>query len=155
VSALYQAHAAGLIRMAVVMLGERASAEDVVQEAFCGLYLHWSRLDDPAKSLSYVRSAVLNGCRSVLRRRARQRGVPADPPAASAEAGFLIGEEHREVVAALRKLPARQREALVLRFFAELDGPQIARVMGISQGTVKSTLSRGLAALAQLLGDSR
>jgi RNA polymerase sigma-70 factor (sigma-E family) len=155
VTALYQAHASGLIRIAVVMLGDRAAAEDVVQDAFCGLYRRWSHLADPDKSLPYVRSAVLNGCRSVLRREARHRGIPADPPAASAEAGALIGEEHREVAAALRRLPARQREALVLRFFLDLDGPQIAQSMGISEGTVKSTVSRGLAALAKLLGDDR
>src|ERR1700716_3779689 len=80
VTALYQAHAVGLIRLAVVMLGDRAAAEDAVQEAFCGLYRRWHGLSDPGKALSYVRSSVINGCRSALRRRhrygalARRRG---------------------------------------------------------------------------------
>src|SRR5260370_29742301 len=70
VTALYQAHALGLIRLAHIMLGDRASAEDVVQEAFCGLYRRWSALSDAATALPYVRASVLNGCRSLLRRRA-------------------------------------------------------------------------------------
>jgi DNA-directed RNA polymerase specialized sigma24 family protein len=73
VTGLYQAHALGLIRLGVVMLGDRAAAEDVVQEAFCGLFLHWARLTDPAKALPYLRSAVLNGCRSARRRQRRRR----------------------------------------------------------------------------------
>src|ERR1700691_381813 len=71
VTALYQAHAVGLIRLAIVMLGDRAAAEDVVQDAFFGLYRHWAGLAAPANALSYVRSAVLNRCRNALRDRAR------------------------------------------------------------------------------------
>jgi DNA-directed RNA polymerase specialized sigma24 family protein len=70
VTALYHAHALGLIRLAHIMLGDRTAAEDVVRDAFCGLYRHWSRLADQAKALPYVRSSVLNGCRSALRRTA-------------------------------------------------------------------------------------
>ena len=77
VTALYQAHALGLIRLAVVMLGDQPAAEDVVQEAFCGLYRRWHALSDTERALSYVRSSVINGCRSVLRRRVRQLTGPA------------------------------------------------------------------------------
>jgi RNA polymerase sigma-70 factor (sigma-E family) len=157
VTALYQAHALGLIRLAVVMLGDRPAAEDVVQEAFCGLYRHWHGLSDTGKALSYVRSSVINGCRSVLRRRARQAGgLAGDPPgesAESAESAALISEEHREVLIAIRRLPSRQREALVLRFYLDLDEDEIARSMRISRGTVKSTTSRALAALGRILGE--
>jgi RNA polymerase sigma-70 factor (sigma-E family) len=153
VTALYQAHALGLIRLAVVMLGDRASAEDVVQEAFCGLYRRWHGLSDPGKALSYVRSSVINGCRSVLRRQRRLVGPAGDPPGESAEAKALIGEEHREVLTAIRSLPARQREVLVLRFYLDLDEGEIAASMRISRGTVKSTTSRALAALGRLLGE--
>ena len=72
-TALYQAHALGLIRLAHIMLGDRPSAEDVVQEAFCGLYRRWSQLSDTGSALQYLRTSVLNGCRSVLRRRTGQR----------------------------------------------------------------------------------
>src|SRR6202034_617527 len=83
VTALYQTHAVGMIRLAVVMLGDRATAEDVVQEAFCGLYRRWSHLSDPAKSLFYVRSSVLNGCRTAIRKRARRIDTLLAEPAAA------------------------------------------------------------------------
>jgi RNA polymerase sigma-70 factor (sigma-E family) len=160
VTALYQAHGVGLIRLAVVMLGDRPAAEDVVQEAFCGLYRRWDHLDDPGNALRYLRSSVLNGCRSVLRNRGRlylRLGQePGRPDSVeSAESTALVGEEHRAVLAALRRLPDRQREALVLRFYLELSEAEIAQAMGISQGTVKSTVSRALAALGRLLGESQ
>jgi len=156
VTSLYREHAVGLLRLAVAMLGDRPAAEDVVQEAFCGLYRRWSHLSDPAKSLPYVRSAVLNGCRSVIRQRSRQDGrMAAEPAAASAEYDVLVGEEHRAVLRAVRTLPRRRREALMLRYFADLDVPEIARAMGISPGAVKSTLSRGIAALGLMLGDDQ
>ena len=158
VSALYEAHAVGLIRLAVVMLGDRPAAEDVVQEAFCGLYRRWDQLGDKGKALSYVRSATLNGCRSELRHRIRneRRGSPPASRAgtASAEHAALIGEEHDQVLGALRRLPDRQREALVLRFYLDLTEPEIAAAMGISHGTVKSTTSRALAALGRLLEEA-
>jgi RNA polymerase sigma-70 factor (sigma-E family) len=159
VTALYQAHALGLIRLAHVMLGDRSAAEDVVQEAFCGLYQRWDQLADRDKALPYVRSAVLNGSRSVLRRQGtRSRpnllappGAPAE--AASAEAAVLSGEERRDVMRALRQLPDRQREVLVLRFYLDLSEAEIARDMQISQSTVRSTAHRGLTALGRLLGE--
>jgi RNA polymerase sigma-70 factor (sigma-E family) len=155
VTALYQAHALGLIRLAVVMLGDRPAAEDAVQEAFCGLYRRWHHLSDPGKALSYVRSSVINSCRTVLRRRRRQAGLAGDPPGESAEALALVGEEHRQVLTAIRRLPARQREVLVLRFYLDLDEGEIAASMRISRGTVKSTTSRALAALGRILGEEQ
>jgi len=155
VTELYQAHAVGLIRLAIVMLGERTAAEDVVQDAFLGLYRHWGRLSDPAKALGYVRSAVLNGCRSVLRARGRPRHLAAVALAGdaveSAEAAALVSEQHQAVLAAIRALPGRQREALVMRYYADLSEAEIARAMGVSRGTVKSTTSRAVAALARML----
>jgi RNA polymerase sigma-70 factor (sigma-E family) len=160
VTALYQVHAVGLIRLAVVMLGERPAAEDVVQDAFCALYRRWEHLADTGKALSYARSSILNGCRSELRRRIRNERRAAREPGpadtASAEVVALVGEEHREVLGALLRLPRRQREALVLRFYLDLSEPEIAASMGISPGTVKSTTSRALSALGRLLeGNSR
>jgi DNA-directed RNA polymerase specialized sigma24 family protein len=68
VTALYRSHALGLTRMAFIMLGDRQSAEDVVQEAFCGLFRAWDRLPDEANVLGYLRVSVVNGCRTVIRR---------------------------------------------------------------------------------------
>jgi RNA polymerase sigma-70 factor (sigma-E family) len=153
VTALYQAHALGLTRLAHVMLGDKPSAEDVVQEAYCGLYRNWARLADPAAALPYLRASVLNGCRSVIRwRRLRASKTLYEPAAASAESVVLTGEEHRSVLAALRKLPARQREVLTMRFYLHVSDEEIAQVMGISPSTVRSTSHRALAALGRMLG---
>ena len=153
VTALYQAHALGLIRLAVVMLGDRAAAEDVVQEAFCGLYRRWNQLSDTDKALSYVRSSVINGCRSALRKRRLPLRLRWEPAGESAESAVLISEEHQEVLAAMRRLPVRQREAVVLRFYLDLGEEEIAASMRVTRGTVKSTTSRALAALGKMLGE--
>jgi RNA polymerase sigma-70 factor (sigma-E family) len=156
VTALYQAHALGLLRLAVIMLGERQAAEDVVQDAFLGLFRRWDALDDPERALAYVRSSVFNGCRTALRKRARSRQFAlADPDAESAEARAVLGEEYREVLAALRGLPGRQREAVALRYCLDLPVSDVARAMGVTEGTVKSATSRGIAAITRTLkGDS-
>ena len=160
VTALYEASALRLIRMAYVMLGDQPSAEDVVQEAFCALYRRWDRLADTAGATYYVRTSVLNGCRSALRRRAVRRGflqhrpLADPPPAVSAETVVLGGEEREDVIRALRHLPDRQREVLILRFYAELPDEQIGRVMGIRPGTVRSTAFRALDALGRALKET-
>jgi RNA polymerase sigma-70 factor (sigma-E family) len=155
VGALYQASALTLIRLAYVMLGDLPGAEDVVQEAFIGLYRHWDRLDGADAALRYVRASVLNGCRSVLRRRAvRRRWVAEQPSPVPVEMVVLGGEERQDVIRALGRLPHRQREVLVLRFYCDLPDEQIARVMGIRPGTVRSTAHRALAALGRALGET-
>lgn len=152
VTGLYQEHAVGLIRLAIVMLGDRVAAEDVVQDAFLGLYRNWDGLADHGKALAYLRSAVLNGCRNALRRRHRDtRHGGAPQLVESAEATVLVGEENQRVLAAIRALPGRQREALVLRFYLDLSQDETARVMRITVGTVKSATSRAVAALGRML----
>jgi RNA polymerase sigma-70 factor (sigma-E family) len=155
VTQLYEAHALGMIRLAHIMLGDRQSAEDVVQEAFCGLYRRWSHLSDPASAVHYVRSAVLNGCRSVLRRRATSlapRGLAGVAwPAQSAESAVLTIAERDAIMRAVRQLPPRQREALVLRFYLDLSAEETATTMGISPGSVRSATHRALASLGRML----
>ena len=155
VTALYQAHALGMIRLAHIMLGDRASAEDVVQEAFCGLYRRWSHLADYGSAVHYVRSAVLNRCRSVLRRRTTSlapRGLGGQPePVISAESAVLTREERDEIMRAVRRLPQRQREALVLRFYLDLSAEETATTMGISPSSVRSATHRALASLGRML----
>jgi RNA polymerase sigma-70 factor (sigma-E family) len=158
VTALYQAHALGLTRLAYLMLGERQAAEDVVQEAFAGLYRRWDKLSDPAKALPYVRASVLNACRSQLRRHGRAPALTAEAgladaslPVVSAESSVLSAEQSRSVLRALRQLPPRQREVLVLRFYLDLSEPEIAAAMGIGPSTVRSTAHRALGALGRLL----
>jgi RNA polymerase sigma factor (sigma-70 family) len=107
-----------------------------------------------------VRAAVLNGCRSVLRRRALVRRIGgardldrSDAAPDSAEDEVILAEDRRQVLAALSSLPARRREVLVLRYWLGLSEAEIASVMAISPGTVKSNAARGLAALARKLGE--
>lgn len=170
VTALYAEHALGLVRLAVVITGDRPAAEDIVQDAFLGLYRRWDQLPDLAAPLAYLRVSVLNGCRTALRRSARLRPSPtggaaggldeSDPAAGfgtraglteSAEASVLLSEEQRAVAAALRKLPRRQREAVVLRYYLELSEEETAQVMGVARGTVKSATHRALAAVGRIL----
>ena len=156
VDELYRGHALRLTRMALLLVGDRPSAEDVVQEAFLGLFRGLGRLSDPGRAAGYLRASVLNGCRSVLRarKRARLRGAAAGDPAVwSAESAVLAGEERREVLQAVAVLPRRQREVLVLRYFLDLSDSEIAADLGVSRGTVVSTASRALAALARTAGE--
>jgi RNA polymerase sigma-70 factor (sigma-E family) len=147
---LYETHALSLIRLAYVMLGDRPAAEDVVQDAFLGLYKRWGRLRDTASAPGYLRASVLNGCRMVLRSRARHGGeTTGELPWESAEATAIVGEEHRHLLLAIRSLPPRQREALVLRYYLDLSEEEAARSMGVRRGTVKSATSRALTALGR------
>jgi RNA polymerase sigma-70 factor (sigma-E family) len=155
VDELYRGHALRLTRMALLLLGDKASAEDVVQEAFLGLFRGLGRLSDPSRAAGYLRVSVLNGCRSVLRARKRATLRQAEPPGPavwSAESAVLAGEEQREVLQAVARLPRRQREVLVLRYFLGLSDSEIAADLEVSRGTVASTASRALAALAAKAG---
>jgi RNA polymerase sigma-70 factor (sigma-E family) len=151
VTALYQGHALSLARLALVMLGDPAAAEDVVQDAFLGLYRRWDSLADPSAALAYLRTSVLNGCRTAIRRRSRPEAPPDGRIAESAEAAVLLGEQHRAVLAAIRRLPPRQREALVLRYYLDMTEDQAADAMRVSRGTVKSATSRAVAAVGRML----
>jgi RNA polymerase sigma-70 factor (sigma-E family) len=157
VSVLYQTHALALVKLAVLMTGDQSIAEDVVQDAFLGLYRRWRSLQNTDSAAGYLRTSVLNGCRSVHRVRFRRQGVNLGPPedTASAEDIAVLGEANREVLVAIRRLPARQREAVVLRYYLDMTEDQAAQAMGVSRGTVKSATSRGLAALARLLEETK
>ena len=157
VTALYQEHALGLVRLAVLMVGDQPTAEDVVQDAFLALYRRWPTLKDPDRALAYTRASVLNGCRMVHRANSRHEGITLAAPddAESAEETALLGEANREVLTALRRLPGRQREAVVLRYYLDMTEDQAAQAMRVSRGTVKSATSRGLAALGRLLKEEQ
>jgi RNA polymerase sigma-70 factor (sigma-E family) len=156
VDELYREHAASLIRLALMLTGDRATAEDVVQDAFVGLYRRWLRLNDSSNCLPYLRTSVVNGCRSVHRSRriAWLRRPPSDPPVWSAEAAVIDGEDRRELLTAVAGLPHRQREILALRFYLDMPDREIAATLKISRGTVSSTVSRALVTLARQLSQS-
>jgi RNA polymerase sigma-70 factor (sigma-E family) len=152
---LYAEHRMRLVRLAILLVDEQGTAEDVVQEAFTGLHRHWSELRDERAALGYLRTAVVNGSRSVLRRRrtAREYVPPHQVNARSAESLAMLSAEHQGVVDALSTLPARQREVLVLRYYGGLSEAEIAESTGISRGAVKSTASRALASVAKAMAD--
>lgn len=153
VTALYRAHGLALVRVALLLVGDRPTAEDVVQDAFFGLHRALPRLRDTDKAQSYLRTAVVNGARSVLRARQRsaRRRLQHEPPVWSAESAAIAGEDRREVLAAVARLPRRPREVLALRYYLDLPDREIAAVLGVSRGTVSSTASRALAVLAREL----
>jgi RNA polymerase sigma-70 factor (sigma-E family) len=153
--ALFDQHYTGLLRLAVLLGAD--DAEDIVAEAFCQLYRRWNRLRKTASALPYLRSVVCNLVRmrvrhlQVVRKHAEQMGGPTD----SAESQAMLREDQRALVDALKGLPPRQREALVLRYWLNLRETEIAAAMGISCGAVKSHTARGMAALTRVLEERR
>ena len=156
---LYRTHRLAMVRLALLLVDDLDTAEDVVQDAFAALHRRWDSLATPDAAVGYLRVCVVNGARSVLRRRRTARLNPfRDDSTATvdgADAPALLNEEHRAVSAAIRRLPARQREVIVLRYWAGLSEPEIAAALGLSLGAVKSNASRGRAAIAASIGGAR
>jgi RNA polymerase sigma-70 factor (sigma-E family) len=148
-TALYTSHYRQLVRLAALLLDDLSVSEEVVQDAYVRMHGSWHRIRDPDAAIGYLRTTVVNLARSRLRRRmVAQRHAPKPmPDAASAEHGAFERLERDRLIRALRELPARQRECLVLRYYADLSEAQIAETMGISPGAVKSHASRGMATL--------
>jgi RNA polymerase sigma-70 factor (sigma-E family) len=157
VAGLFRAHAVALVRVATLLLGDQQSAEDVVQDAFFGLYRGLPGLRDRSKALPYLRASVINGSRSVLRARKRAflRKVQHEPPVWSAESAAMAGEDRKALLAAVARLPRRAREVLALRYYLDLADHEIAAALGISRATVSSTASRALAKLARDLKEEQ
>ncbi len=154
VPALYTAQWRTMVRLAVLLVDDVATAEDVVQDAFLALHQRRGELRNPDAAVGYLRVAVVNLCRSVIRRRqtARKHLKVAEPDFVDgADYEVLLSHEHREAFNAVRRLPRRQREVLVLRFWSGLSEAEIAEALGIARGTVKSNASRGMAALERML----
>lgn len=145
----YRAHYRSLLGLAALLLDDTASCEDVVQEAFIRVHAARRRVREPEKTLAYLRQTVVNLSRSALRRRILGlRLLPKPmPDMASAEEGAYEALERDQLKDALRGLQRRQREVLVLRYFADMTEAQVAETLGISVGSVKAYGSRGLAAL--------
>ncbi|MCX4692450.1 SigE family RNA polymerase sigma factor [Streptomyces sp. NBC_01408] len=145
----YQAHYRSLLGLAALLLDDTASCEDVVQEAFIRVHSARSRVRDRDKTLAYLRQTVVNLSRSALRRRILGLKLLSKPmpDMASAEEGAYDQLERDDLIKAMRGLQRRQREVLVLRYFADMTEAQVAETLGISIGSVKAYGSRGIAAL--------
>jgi RNA polymerase sigma factor (sigma-70 family) len=152
VSGLFRARYPEMVRLADLLGAD--DPEDIAQEAFARLIRKHGSLRDPDAALAYVRSTVCNLTRNRRRHlRVVRLRTPAGRHEDSSEQVVLLREDHREVLAALAGLPPRRREAIVLRYWLDLSEREIAAAMGVSPGTVKSTVNRGLAALAAVLGE--
>lgn len=134
-----------LLRAAVLLTGDPAAAEDLLQDVLERLYVAWALVDEP---LPYVRRALVNSSRSRWRSRSRRPELPllAGHDAAVADRADE-GAGHDRVVRALRALPPRQRAVVVLRYLEDLSEADTAALLGCSVGTVKSQASRALARL--------
>jgi RNA polymerase sigma-70 factor (sigma-E family) len=155
VGALFQQEGHRLVALARFFTDDRTAAEDLVQEAFIRLARNAHRIQDHGKAAAYLRSIVVNLARDHNRRglvslRHRPPAVPDEP---SAEDTSVKEESRRQVVAALRALPHRQRECLALRYYLDLAVEEIAGALGVSPNSVKTHLKRGLRSLATTLED--
>ncbi len=155
VARLFELHYSSMLRLAVLLGAD--DPENVVAEAYYQIYRRWRRLKDVAAAEAYLRSTVCNLTRmrirhlQVARRHEQRPPAPADETVASAENTALLHDDQRVLIDALQHLPARQREALVLRHWLGLKESEIAAAMGISRGSVKTHTSRGIAALTQAM----
>jgi RNA polymerase sigma-70 factor (sigma-E family) len=156
VAALFEVHYVHLVRLARHLLDDPGDAEDVVMDAFAGLHRRWRQVRRSEDYFFYLRSSVVNGTRSRLRRlrvaRDRQHTQLVRDPGPADETA-LVHLEHEAVVVAIRDLPRRQREVLVLRYWDGASEAEIARILRVSTGSVKAHASRGLRAVAATLGD--
>lgn len=153
VEELFAHEGSSLVRLARLFVDDRNAAEDLVQEAFIRLARSAHRIDDRAKAPAYLRSIVLNLARDHNRRGlvSLRHHLPFDEARASAEDEIVLSDDRQRILDALRDLPLRQRSCLVLRYYEELGIDDIAEVLGISRNSVKTHLSRGLAAMEQRL----
>ena len=144
----------GLLRLAYVLTGNRADAEDVVQDALSRALPRWSRIsrvDDPD---AYVRRMVVNAHTSWWRR-FRRRESPVEEVRSTATASAPDLGEHDRVWRACLALPEAQRTAVVLRYYEQLEYAEIAELTGVREGSVRSRVSRGLAALKETLQEEQ
>ncbi|MFJ9020875.1 SigE family RNA polymerase sigma factor [Streptomyces sp. NPDC102259] len=149
----YRAHYRSLLGLAALLLDDTASCEDVVQEAFIRVHSARKRVRDPEKTLAYLRQTVVNLSRSALRRRILGLKLLSKPmpDMASAEEGAYDQLERDSLIKAMKGLQRRQREVLVLRYFADMTEAQVAATLGVSLGSVKAYGSRGIAALRKAM----
>lgn len=158
VSELFVAHHRRLVGLAALLVDDRVTAEDVVQDAFAGLARRWRSLRDPQAAVAYLNRAVVNGSWDA-RRRGRRAGrtmlrlVPRSDSVASAEHDVVDRTEGDRLWKAVTDLPGRQRQVLVLRYYLDQSEGEIAETLHVSRGSVKKHASRGIAALARTWGD--
>jgi RNA polymerase sigma factor (sigma-70 family) len=157
VARLFEQEGRRLVRLARLFVDDRNAAEDLVQEGFIRLARSATRIHDERKAAAYLRSIVLNLVRDQNRRGlvSLRHHLPFDDLRASTEDEIVLRDDQREVIAALRELPHRQRDCLVLRYYEEQGVDEIAETLGISRNSVKTHLQRGMAAMERSLASTQ
>jgi RNA polymerase sigma factor (sigma-70 family) len=155
VTELFRVHGTSLVRMARLFVDDRNAAEDLVQEAFIRMSRAAHRVDDPTKAAAYLRSIVLNLCRDHNRRGlvSLRHHLPFDEAVASSEDEVVIRDDQRAVIDAVRALPLRQRDCVVMRYLCDLGVAEVAATLRISENSVKTHLRRAMVTLRAQLGD--
>lgn len=149
---LFNARVADVRRLAFLLLGDWHEAEDAVQAAFLKLFRHWGRVRRQDNVEAYLRRTVVNTCYDIIRRdRRRPVSLPGEVPDRPA-LEQTDGLEQEQILAALARIPRRQRAALVLRYYEDLSVEETARQLGCTEGTVKSQTARGIGALRVEMG---
>jgi RNA polymerase sigma-70 factor (sigma-E family) len=156
-AALYVENYGRLVRVAALLLGDVGSAEEVVQEAFVRVLGTKRDLREPDRAVAYVTRAVVNLARSRIRRRLVFARLPVKPTvwAGGADQRVVEAVEQAAIVRALRRLPARQRQAVVLRYYAQFTETEAAAAMAVSLGAVRSYTARGASRLRDELKEMR
>lgn len=147
VEVLFRSSYVQMVRLATFLVGRSEVAEELVQDAFVRVAPKLSYVEAPA---AYLRVAVVNACRSWQRKQGRERSALS---VLAGDRDQPVSDRPGELSDALGRLRERQRAAIVLRYWEDLPEVEIAALLGCRPGTVKSLLSRGLAALRQELGD--
>lgn len=150
---LFERHASDVGRLAYLLTGDRELAEDLVQDAFVKLAGRFIHVRDPGGLHAYLRATVVNLAKSHHRRRAVERRFAERDPGREQSTAPSDLSDRDQLQRALLSLPERQRTAIVLRYYEDLDVAQTASVMRCSEGTVKALSSRGIARLRPLIGD--
>jgi RNA polymerase sigma-70 factor (sigma-E family) len=153
IATMFEKEARPLVRLARLFVDDRNAAEDLVQEAFIRLARAAHRIEDPSKATAYLRSIVLNLARDHNRRGlvSLRHHLPFDEARAEVEDEITLRDDQRRVIDALRALPHRQRDCLILRYYQELGIDDIAITLGVSPNSVKTHLRRGMDALERTL----
>ena len=149
---IYDTEFVSLVRLAQLLVGERGLAEELVQDSFARLLERPPRLIEADKLAAYVRSTVLNATRSKLRRRKLERKHARNQRAEHEDQGTQLPD--LELRSALLQLPMRQRQCVALRYYDDRTVDDIAQLLDVTPGSVKTHLHRGLARLRELLGGS-
>jgi RNA polymerase sigma-70 factor (sigma-E family) len=157
VATLFEAHYVRLVRLARHLLDDPAQAEDLAMDAFASLAARWSRVQEPELAYGYLRACVVNASRSRLRHRLvalrHVADVAREESTAGADEAVIRALVRSEVASAVRALPLRQRQVVVLRYYEELSEAEIAVLLGCSAGSVKTHASRALRTVAARIGE--